>query len=790
MTIEAYSFNNNTGSTIKANNAVDIVAESLVQNTNSSTIEADNLSIIAGNSYFINNNSSTIRGNSTIDIEAEDFVQNTNASTIETDSLTIEAFTWNNISSNPSADSPAGNIIADSFTLSVERGRDDETGLFDYYSDYLNNGNVSHASTQYFTIRNGQFQINNTIDLTGNFGVTADSFSSFNNIDIIAANLSLVAATGNIIITGNNFRGDSIYIKTTGSIINDSVSIVADNLTIEANSLQNDGSTNITTNTFNLSVANGQFDGDFDYQADYINNGNISADNQYITVREKGFSSTVNIERTGNFGVTADSFSIFDSIDIIAANLSLVAATGNIIITNSNFRGDSIYIKTASGAPYVLNDNATIEADNLTIETTLFSNSSSTISTDTFNLSVANGLFGEAFDYQTDYINNGNISANNQYITVREKGFSSTVNIELVGNFGVTADSFSSFNNIDISAANLSLVAATGNIISQTSNFRGDSVYIKTTGGIINNSVSIVADNLTIEAYNLQNDGSTNITTNTFNLSVADGLFGDFDYQTDYINNGNISADNQYITVRENVFNNSTNIEFAGNLGITAENFTNDGTINVASFAARVSGTFQNEANAEINAIRTGLFVNDFNNFGDIDSTDLFFAEASQNFTNSGNLNSNLFIVAAYDFSNEISGDISSNVSSITSNSFYNGSESSIQSANLFIKTTGIYNEDRSNNVDFNNAGTINSRALIVIAENDFNNHQEIIANSAMIQADNFYNYSNGTFENNHILDISVSPKANKNNAKNETSRNLFIRDFFINNFFLLNLSK
>ena len=59
-------------------------------------------------------------------------------------------------------------------------------------------------------------------------------------------------------------------------------------------------------------------------------------------------------------------------------------------------------------------------------------------------------------------------------------------------------------------------------------------------------------------------------------------------------------------------------------------------------------------------------------------------------------------------------------------------------------------------------AGTINSRALIIIAENDFNNHQEIIANSAMIQADNFYNYSNGTFENNQILDISADTFSNE----------------------------
>ena len=77
------------------------------------------MSIIAENSDFTNDSGSTVKGNSTIEIVAGDIVYNINTSTIETDSLTIEALTWTNISSDPSADSPAGNIIADSFALSV-----------------------------------------------------------------------------------------------------------------------------------------------------------------------------------------------------------------------------------------------------------------------------------------------------------------------------------------------------------------------------------------------------------------------------------------------------------------------------------------------------------------------------------------------------------------------------------------------------------------------------------------------------------------------------------------------
>ena len=66
------------------------------------------------------------------------------------------------------------------------------------------------------------------------------------------------------------------------------------------------------------------------------------------------------------------------------------------------------------------------------------------------------------------------------------------------------------------------------------------------------------------------------VSTDIFALSVE----GDFDYANDYLNNGNIDANNQYFTIRNGNFTNSTSIALIGNLGITANNFINtSGTI-------------------------------------------------------------------------------------------------------------------------------------------------------------------------------------------------------------------
>ena len=113
------------------------------------------MSIIVKNGDFTNNINSTLKGNSAVDIEADSYVQNTDGSTIDTDSLTIETGSFNNLGS-PS--NPEGNVITDSFALSV-------AGDFNYEDDFFQNGNISGVSSQYFTARNGNFINPNNVNI-------------------------------------------------------------------------------------------------------------------------------------------------------------------------------------------------------------------------------------------------------------------------------------------------------------------------------------------------------------------------------------------------------------------------------------------------------------------------------------------------------------------------------------------------------------------------------------------------------------------------------------------------
>ena len=109
---------------------VDIVAGDIVYNTIAATIEADNVSIEAGS-----------------------FVENTEGSTIDTDSLTIVASYFNNIGSSSN---PEGNVITDSFALSVAKVdflRWCKSYPLNYEDDFFQNGNISGVSSQYFTVK-------------------------------------------------------------------------------------------------------------------------------------------------------------------------------------------------------------------------------------------------------------------------------------------------------------------------------------------------------------------------------------------------------------------------------------------------------------------------------------------------------------------------------------------------------------------------------------------------------------------------------------------------------------
>ena len=177
----------------------------------------------------------------------------------------------------------------------------------------LGNGNID-ANHQNFTIRNGDFTNNTSIVLAGDFGVIADSFNHQYGSSINADNFN-VTTEGNITINSpvnvNNFNataGSSFYHDsgtinannlnitaggrfenyapinadnfnvTTGSRFENYSDVISNIISISAENFVNvhTGGTEgyISTNTLTISVA-----GDFDYEDDYLDNGNISDTN-------------------------------------------------------------------------------------------------------------------------------------------------------------------------------------------------------------------------------------------------------------------------------------------------------------------------------------------------------------------------------------------------------------------------------------------------------------------------------------------------------------------------------
>ena len=68
------------------------------------------------------------------------------------------------------------------------------------------------------------------------------------------------------------------------------------------------------------------------------------------------------------------------------------------------------------------------------------------------------------------------------------------------------------------------------------------------------NDSLVVLGSVFVTTNNFTNYGD--ITADTLNLSVA----GDFDYSSDFQNNGNIEATNQYFTIRNGDFSNNTSL--------------------------------------------------------------------------------------------------------------------------------------------------------------------------------------------------------------------------------------
>ena len=644
---------------------------------NSTTIDAESLSITAGVDF---NNSGAIVAD-TLTIEVTSFVDDiSNSGTVTADSLNF--ILTNNFSTS-----------ATSFNAFNFRNLAIITdATFTNNSDIELDGNL--------TITANTFTNNAQITLDGNLTITANSFSLNQGIDGTDTVTIEVPNLDNDISSGANiksnslnliFTDDFLYLRaklefissqvenlaftTNGSFANLFPLTLVGSFTVKANRISIDDT--ITAATVTLEAPNFANDifiastvssaslnfiltDDFTYTGDsFANFNNFS--NLAITT-EGTFISSVDLDLVGSLTVKANSIEISDTINADTVtfevpnfvnditNASTVSSdslnfilTDDFTHTSTSFAGFNNFSNLAVTTEGTFTNNNTIApTGNLTITANSFDNSGGVVSADTFSLSVAGN-----FDYGTITTNALNLQVGGDFSyddSANDFTWRANDSLVILGNFNIVAAGFENSGNITVT-----------------------------------NSLNLTADTFS-------NSGGV-LSADTLALSVA----GDFDYSSDYLNNGTITANSLNLTVGGNfsyddsandfVLGDNDSLVVSGSANIVAAGFANSGTITVTDSLNLTADTFTNSGgvlNADTFALNVAgdfdygtITANTYNlqvggNFNYDDSANNFIWGVNDTLTVSGDAN----IVAA-DFAN--SGNITvANSLNVTADTFAN----------------------------------------------------------------------------------------------------------------------
>ena len=373
----------------------------------------------------------------------------------------------------------------------------------------------------------------------------------------------------------------------------------------------------------------------------FINNGNITADTLTITTDEffnnhNGTTQLGKIFVIDTFSLSTPNASYTNTGTVTSDSLNLTI--GGDFTHESTTLEDFTFNNLAITTDGTFTNNDTIDLDgNLTITVNSFVNTSGSISTDSFALSVAGN-----FDYVTDFLNN-NINTNRLNLNVggnftnndsaSDFTWGEQNNLTVLGTADITTNNYIQYGAIDV-VGDWTIIANADFTHSNTNN---DFVWGT------NDSLSVTG-NADITTNNFANSGT--ISAETLAISVA----GDFDYSSDFLNAGTITANNQNFTARNGVFTNDTTISLAaGNLGITANTFINTGgVVNVDTFNLSINNDFDYIADYLNNGIITTNTLNlqVGGNFSNNDASNNFTWGASNSLTVLGtaDINVNSFI--------------------------------------------------------------------------------------------------------------------------------------------------
>ena len=400
--------------------------------------------------------------------------------------------------------------------------------------------------------------------------------------------------------------------------------------------------------------------------------------------------------------------------------------------------------------------------------------------TNNANITADTLTFSIAGDFK--YAGSGNIAANNHYFTIRNGNFNNAVSI-VTGNFGVTADRIEinspvTANNFNATAGD-SFYHDSGTINAKNFNVTVEKSFVNvapinadnfnvTVGERFVNYSDVISDIISISAESFINvttpplafaEGT--ISADTFALSIT----GNFDYSSDFLNNGNITTNALNLQVGGDFSNNDSasnftwatndNLAVLGNADITTDNYIQNGAIDVAGVLTITANnfTYTRPNNDFVLAENDSLSI-----LGD-------FTVATNNFNNSGSITTDsLNITAGYTAINQ--GSIVSGSLDLTTDDFFRnltGGDISVDSLNI---TAGG---------KVTNTATIDvSGILSITANNDstrtddpagaffyVSNRGNITAGSFIIDAvDNFYNRGNITTTSNFTTTSSFTTSA------------------------------
>ena len=574
--------------------------------------------------------------------------------------------------------------------------------------DFVNDDNATITSDSFFNVTAG-YDFENTNSST----IAADNVTiEVANFDDDIDNTETVSSNSlNFILTDdfthnsttlngfNNFS--NLGVSTDGSFTNNSTINPTGNLTITANSFANTGGV-VNVDTFNLSINN-----DFDYVTGYRSNGTIT-------------DSALNLNVAGNFSYDNVNNFIWLASDslTVAGNANIDARTGK--YTQDGGTVDVAGALTVSGKNFVVDGGSTINVGgtlSVSATTSFTPNSGATISVDTFDFSTP--IFQ---NYATFTANDGTINISGGVVHQFVNNSAGDFNINNSLNI-ITAGEFTNYG--DISAGDTLTITLTD-----------------ATKSFVNQMVDPLIGN---------------ISTNTFNLSVA----GNFDYEDDYLNNGIITTTALNLNVGGNFINNDSasdftwgaqnNLTVLGTADITTNNYIQYGAIDVAgtwSINTANDFTYSNTNNDFIwdtnDSLTVGrnadITVNNYTQNGAIDVTDALTI----------NVGSDLDYVA--DFNGAIS--FNSLDLSVGGN-FSNNDASNDFTWNTNESLTVLGNTDITAN-SFSNSGNITADALALSVAVDFDYiadflDSNITTNSLNLQVGG--DFSNNDASNDFIWD-------------------------------------